>query len=318
MEGALQLIWSGAPADAVLEYLRATCSTTAGISSCITRIRKRAMKELGRPVEAAAMAPYAAEEGVAAFLSMSLEDMVRTQRAHRSDPTWSEPAEAALRSLKLLPPNLEGLRLSPRELLALKRSAEASLLDKQRTVLHVDGEWIRHAIAMAQTCTVHHTYPEIVLPLLLLTGRRTTEVLNGQSTFSPTARGTVARFAGQIKKKGTGAPYDIPLLCDFETLRHAMGVLRDKQSNRVLDAVTCNNLYQKELNGAAPRIFPFVKNVHQLRGVYIASVFRLYQCDVTFNLVAMRALGHTKLSDSLHYNCEVVHGLPEDAFGPLP
>lgn len=48
--------------------------------------------------------PFEREEGVAAFLEMPLDDMVRQQRLHAAAPQWSEEAEATLASLDLQNP----------------------------------------------------------------------------------------------------------------------------------------------------------------------------------------------------------------------
>ena len=157
-------------------------------------------------------------------------------------------------------------------------------------------------------------------PLLLLSGRRTTEICNGHSTFAPTERRTVCMFTGQVKKRGAVGAYAVPLLCDYATFRDALGVLRAKQGGERLEPVACNNRYQKMLNAATPRLLPFARHAHALRAVYAAFAFHLYACDVTFNRATMRILGHERLDLSLSYNAVVLHdvGLPAGCYGPLP
>ena len=196
----------------------------AALSNTITRIRNVMMEELPTP-SCDALLPYAGEDGVAEFCTLSLSEMVDAQRKHRKEKTWSEGAEAALASLQLLPLNLALLKLSQEELLSLESAREATLLDKQQDLIHVHGahQWLLYAIQLARTCKVTDSFARIALPICLLTGRRTTEVLNGKSTFLPTLRPTVCLFTGQLKKRGGEAPpYEIPLLCDIDTITHAM------------------------------------------------------------------------------------------------
>eukprot|EP00966_Prymnesium_polylepis_P302143 6980583-Prymnesium_polylepis.1 len=198
----------------------------------MSRIKSAWMKGAPVPPEVATMmAAYRNESGVETFLSLPLSEMVRVQREHRSDPVWSEAAEVALQSLALLPPNVAALKLNHQELISLKRKREDTLISKQEELLHVRNAatWIQCAIVAARTSTPDMSIPRLALPLLLLSGRRTSELLNGKSTFEATERPTTCIFKGQIKKRGNDAPYEIPLLCDFATFTHALNVLRLKQ-----------------------------------------------------------------------------------------
>ena len=212
--------------------------------------------------------------------------------------------------------NVHALSLTKSELLALTREREAALIKKQETLLHVPHQWLWYAIALAREATPDMSYARLTLPLLLLSGRRSTEILNGISTFAPTPRPTTCVFTGAVKKRGESTAFEIPLLCDSHTFARALGVLRAKQGGVQLDPKTCTNRYAKSLS--ASDLFP-VRNPHQLRAVYAAFVYHLYTADVTFNRAAMRFLGHEKLETSLSYNSVVLHGeLPAGAYGPLP
>ena len=57
--------------------------------------------------------------------------------------------------------------------------------------------------------------------------------------------------------------------------------------------------------------FSFATHVHELRAVYAAMAFHLYQCNsTTFNRAAMRILGHERLDVSLSYNAVALHDMP--------
>ena len=61
-------------------------------------------------------------------------------------------------------------------------------------------------------------------------------------------------------------------------------------------------------------------SVHALRSMYAAYVHHVYVCDCTFNIMAMRVLGHSSLEVSLSYNNAVLHGAEDCAgcLGALP
>ena len=108
------------------------------------------------------------------------------QRAHGAEPTWSTAEEAALAALPLVPRNVAALRLTGRELLELKRGQEARLLAKQERLVHVHGATVMlaRAIYLVRTSHAGMPIPRIALPLLLVSGRRTSELLNNKSDAS--------------------------------------------------------------------------------------------------------------------------------------
>ena len=322
MEVACAMLDKGDDGALVMRALREKCSTVAALSCCISRVRTAQLANAPVPEYVTeTMRPFTAEPGVRAFLPLPLAEMLRVQRDHAYDPTWSASAEAALASLRLLPDNLRALKLSQKELVSLKRTRDGALIGKQESLLHVHGagEWLRYAVVLAQQSTVEMSFARLALPLLLLTGRRTTEILNGKSTFLPMPRTNTCLFTGAIKKRGAASPpFEIPLLCEYEVVDHALKVLRSKQGWEQLEPAACNNRYHRRLNRVD--LFPFVSNVHQLRAVYAAFAFHLFTSDVTFNRAAMQMLGHEKLEVSLSYNAVVLHDLDVHAgcYGPLP
>lgn len=331
METACAMLRDGRGGREVMQMLREHYASDDGVlnanalSVCVSRVRAAILAESCTPADVAvAMAPYAATEpGVAAFLALPLSGMVRVQREHQFDPSWSDDAEAALQQLALIPDALRCLKLSQSELVRLKRAREGVLIRKQETLVHVRdaGRWLAYAIELAQQSTTAMSFPRLALPLLLLSGRRTTELLNGKSTFEPTTSGasTCCVFTGAVKKRGAATSYVIPLLCEHATFAHALGVLRAKQEYEQLEPAACNNRYQKMLNKSTAEVLPIATNVHRLRAIYAALAYHLYASDVTFNRAAMRMLGHEKLDVSLSYNTVVLHDAPlPGSYGLLP
>lgn len=327
METFAKMLLSGEDGQRVLELLRRDphnpCKqrTPAALNTALTRLRAKVFPKLPPP-DLTSLHPFAHEDGVAHFLTLPLTTMIKVQREHEVDPDWSEEAETALASLCLLPANVTALRMSKRDLVAFKRDRETALLKKQDALLHVEpaGQWLEHAITLARLSTVDMSTERLAIPLLLLSGRRTSEILNGKSTFSATTRPTVCVFTGALKKRGVDATAEIPLLCDFETFRFALSILREKQGGLQLEPVACNNEYHRRLKDTLPSIFPFCVNPHTLRGVYAQMVYHLYSSDVTFNRVAMKVLLHDELDVSLSYNSVELHEFPFPAgcLGALP
>jgi hypothetical protein len=299
----------------VMTMLRESCKTVAALSVCISRIRSAIIPKLLMPT-CEALYPYMLEDGVASFMSASLAEKVTIQRAHRVDHCWSFAAEIALKSLNLLPANVEGLKLTEMELVQLSRVRESALINKQEVVhVYAAGTWLEHVISLARTSDITFSFARLALPLLILSGRRTTEIMNGKSTFLPSPMSTTtAWFTGQIKRRGAETSYEIPLLCDYDTFAYCLAVLREKQKGEQLDAIACNNRYHKSLNIETRRVCPQAKSVHSFRAMYGTYAFHLYKTSVTFNRCLMLILGHEKLGVSLSYNNWVLHGM--EAFYP--
>lgn len=319
---AVAMLENGKRGEEVMDFLRSRCKTEAALSCTVSRVRGVLIAKLRVPPEVeGAMSPFRGEPGVDAFLKLPLNEMLRLQAAHAADPRWSDEAEAALARLQLLPPEIAKLRLSARESAGLKRGREASLLKRQEEVAHVHRahEWLCYAVGLARAATVDMGAVQVALPLLLLSGRRSSELLNGLSSFTPTERPTVVRFRGAIKKRGADTEFPIPLLCDSATFLHALSVLRAVQGGQQRTPEDCNQAYERPLNTLLPRLFPIACNVHQLRSIYASMAYHLYSSTMTFNRAAMLFLGHEKIGTSLSYNRVVVHDAGfAGSFGPLP
>jgi hypothetical protein len=292
----------------VMPSLREQCKTPAALATALTRIRKLVFAALPVP-DCRTLEPYALEPGVAAFLAAPLAERVRVQREHVSRPTWSVGAEAALAVLQLVPPNVESLRLDRHELVAYKRDRADSLFVKQERLIRVPNAatLLAQIVEMARTSVPKMTYTRLAIPLMLLSGRRTTEIMNGLSAFEKVGA-TTCTFTGQLKKRGVASePYVIPLLCDYGVFAHALRALRAKQRHVTLDAAKCNSRYHRRLNIAARSLFPVthpahLRTCHELRAMYAAYAYHMYEHSVTFNYFACWALGHESIQVSLSYN----------------
>ena len=328
-EGTKRLL-AGQSADEVLDLVRAhfaksKTSKPFALKNCIDRIRKATIAQMPQPnVDSmhAFVGPFGSEPGVAEFLAASVKEKLAIQKKHRYDKSWSAAAETALAALELVPENVAQFVLSKEEAVATKRVSKEHLQAKQATTIIIsDGAAMLNA---AQTIlqSPNSTLEELSIALLIVTGRRQCELMNGKSHFTPAVHPFACVFDGQIKVRypNVALPYVIPLLAPSAVVRGAIDRLRQLQGDEVvgLDNEAVTQKYHYGLTCALKRIFPGMTNVHKLRALYANYVFTLYTASGTFNDCCMRVLGHSEIEDSLCYNNFKIHGLASGAWGPLP
>eukprot|EP00966_Prymnesium_polylepis_P208056 4819421-Prymnesium_polylepis.1 len=85
-------------------------------------------------------------------------------------------------------------------------------------------------MALKAADTITTSFPALAIPLLVLSGRRQTEIM-GNGSFAPGPIPMSATFTGQLKKKSQAAgAYVIPLLCPYDVFAKGIVVLRAKQA----------------------------------------------------------------------------------------
>ena len=323
---------AGACAQAAIATLRQTYTTESSLGSAMSRVRAAILDRGERPREyddAPLRALASGNPEIQAFLDAPLREQYDIQKAHRTRAAWGAEAEQELSRLRLLPANLDAFRLSRDETLSLKRQREASLLRKSDAPLTVPcfAKLLATVRAMLETATPNDTYARLILPLLLVSGRRFAEVANGRSTFVPLPAEHYAVFTGQLKKKGgvAPAPYTIPLLVPFGSFATGLLALRQKQACALANLTNAETTkrwqktVQRGLDGGALPGFPPTAHIHDLRATYVAAVGELFVSPVSAPRMAMRVLGHETLQDSLAYSHVRVEGVGELAasLGPL-
>ena len=286
------------------------------------------------------------EPDIAAFLSAPIGVQMAIQESHATKPTWSHEAELALASLQLQSRTMESFKLSHEEVIELKRQQEAAVVAKNDNPITVPDYVLKAVTTMLENATPDQSYASLILPLLLVTGRRTAELCNGKSIFAPAPEGEMyAVFTGQLKKKeGTATPYTIPLLVPYRTFQHAWMALRHKQSepssysniaagslsnkqinhrfSKTLDrALNPGHWYQSKKNKPKPSLItglPLGLHAHDLRCIYVALVFHCYRCPASFLRTIMKVLGHETMKDSMPYATVRIEGEGwRGAFGSL-
>lgn len=205
-----------------------------------------------------------------------------------------------------LPPNVRGFTITRDELRQCKRESARRAIVKNRRVERVRGrDMLRHARDVV-SCVVNErcSIPELTLALILLTGRRECEILNGQSEFSLHTEYSLY-FRGQAKKRGSSDDeYVIPTLAPADDIVRAMERLRHRQGGVVLGNRETSRRYQSYLSRhlSSSAVWSEAGRVHSLRGLYACMAFRLFEWeDHSQAFVAMCILGHTSLHDSLVY-----------------
>ena len=196
--------------------------------------------------------------GVDAFVDSSLREQLITQKEHEEEPVWPEvEVESALQRVQLLPRGVRTFVLSKQVHEHLKRKHEASIVSKNERILYVKTDIIDTCVTLLKSATVKSSYPKIAIPLLLLSGRRTSEIMNGLSTFTHVPGDVrMCTFRGQLKKRGTAEVYTIPLLCDWDTFARGISILREKQGCEKLGSIECKRRYQPNLQAALRDVLP--------------------------------------------------------------
>ena len=265
------------------------------------------------------LTPFQDHPEIAAFLNAPLKEQEQIQKRHRKCPTWSKEAEAALQSLKLLPECLTHFKVSEAEWNAIRKEKEDAHAKRMHKPVRIPeaGRMLTSAIEQLQLASVTDSFPHLTLPLLLVSGRRLTELLNGRSTFRKASERSV-HFYGQLKTP-TVVEYEIPLLCPSDLFLHAFGILREKQG--VIGGAgwsdeDVNQRYAGNLRRGMELYFPAVTHPekkqgspHLLRSIYAKFVEKLYDYSCTENYLMMRILGHADFKKSLWYMAVKLEGV---------
>ena len=329
---AAQKLIASFPGYEVRAELEKTNVKLSSLSSTMSRVRSIVVEAGHRHPEyeasTVALRAYESDPAVAEFLTAPLSKQLSTQRSHAATPSWSEEMETALAAVKLLPSNMDTFALTRFESLELKRQQETALLIKNETVIVVQnaGRVLKRIEEMLESAPMMNSTAVLAIALLIVSGRRTSEILNGRSTFQPVPgdeRSTL--FSGQLKKRGEGHSYTIPLLVPYTTFARGIEELRRRQGGKV---EMTNREVSKEYSMPIKRELQrcergrsFVRlphlKPHDLRSMYMAFVWQCFQCQHSFPRTCMRCLGHVSLAESLSYANVRVEGVDENAFGPL-
>ena len=326
LNAAFERLMQGEEGSVIVDLLRSKYSKHS-VKTNVTNLKRRLMEaEYRHPAydkTAYALRKHEAEsEDIKRFLRAPLHVQYKIQKRHRKLKTWSRAAEAKLQRIRLLPDNLKSLKITKRETDDIKRDVRGKRRERMALVVKIPrgGDMLEHAKSILEHATVKTNYAALCCSLALVSGRRSTELLNQRSRFIVNGRRTVL-FEGQLKKDDP-KPYTIPILVDPNLFMSAMQVLRAKQgdisnlSNEQVQDKYNGSLTPKRINVAFWKGIP---KLHFLRTSYAKFVDHLFDHTMTYNYLCCKALGHADEKESLNYcgaSLEDIDHLRR-TFGPL-
>ena len=252
-----------------------------------------------------------------------------------------------------LPSSMATFKLTREEVVSLKQGQELAQLHKNEHMLVIPDAraLLKRTEELLLSAKPTHSNPRLLLPLLLVSGRRLSEMTSPRVSYSPVAEHPYYCTAvGILKKRQEAFTGRIPLLVPWTTFKAGLDAWRQKQraettdkrrlrAKKALDELTNKELkvrYDLPMTVAIQRNYVFTLpmymrhnkdreltlqhcKVHDLRAIYAAFVFALYDCDESFNRAAMRACLHDSLSESLSYSHVRLDGTEglHDCLGPL-
>lgn len=229
--------------------------------------------------------------------------------------TFPHDFKVQLLKIRLLPDNVARLKLSEDEGRNCQKMQKNRRISKNAALVHIgDGYAFHRQHSKMLESPQDLSVVRLCLCLAFVSGRRETEILNGRSEFTP-VDGTPfhVRFKGQLKKNQSAkdAPLIIPLLVESSVFIAGLKTLRSKQSQDtpLLTNKQIAARYTSQLHGAQKRLYPGLNKTHDLRGLYVQYVNTMFGHGVALPLLCMLCLGHSDISDSLHYMSYSVAGM---------
>ena len=259
---------------------------------------------------------------------MTPKQMYDTVRFHKKAPfcEGADAVNAALRDVRVMPANVEAFRLSTNEAAECREEQKLALIEKNVSTVTVEAPsaLLRQMVAHLEAPDAVSTI-QLVIALLFVSGRRSTELLNQRSTFRAIPeRPFHCIFVGQLKKHTAEECKDafmIPLLCRCDVFLAALTAFRATPKQRaILEGAYSNKqvakVYTSQLHYGQKRHLPMLNKMHDLRSLYARYVEACFEHTLAVPLLCKLVLGHDDMSESLHYVSLRVEGV-EDRFGPL-
>lgn len=201
--------------------------------------------------------------------------------------------------------NVAQLRITRNEMIECKRLGIQSTLRKNRFRVRVNGRQLLDASRRVLEDVGKHRFALLAFAIMLGTGRRTCEVLNGSSRFDLIENEPYAlKFYGAAKRRGKrDATMWIPTILRADDLLRAIAELRRRQGHQIISNELASLRYQSLLARelACSDVWKQCPKVHSLRGLYCCMALRLFRWNESDAFVAMSILGHAGLTESLVY-----------------
>ena len=257
IEVAIRALLNGEDGSQVLDMLKTNYSANLyTLSAKTSEIKSAVLDRYILPQEynakIAELQPYIEEcPDINKFLKTSHSKKYDIQRMHVKSPQWPAPAEELLQAIPLAPKGISTFFLSAAENARLKAMKKVSRKSKNKSVHRISDApaTLKTAESLLNNANSKAAFHKLQLPLLLVTGRRFAEIMNGRSKFTPIEDQPYhARFTGQLKRKRgdesemedsdneddrydseDDSTYKIPLLVPFDTFEKGWKALREKQ-----------------------------------------------------------------------------------------
>lgn len=305
LDGCQTALVEGATSEEVMARLRAQYTTAQCLRSKTCHLRTHyngPLDAAGRALvhEAAAMATTPAQTD-------ALRQWIAGYGRRPWKPTGNAPLDALLRKRTLLPANVDGLRITHEEVARCKELGRYRAVEQHKTATRVDGAAVVAHVCEALSRPSALGLYDLALLLLAASGRRTVEILNGRSTFAPSAKGEHwALFEGQAKVRKPIPAYDIPLVVPFAVFSAALAELRRRQPATIKTCTSeqISRRYQSAIGKHLERdsVLSVASTPHKLRGIYVWLVYRLFDWgDNYVSYVAYKVLGHADIGESHPY-----------------
>ena len=341
----IEMLSQGISASVVLAFLRTNYTKTCTLATVVSKIRRLFMKTEKRHkmyqktskrflsvITKRKISKKCREIGLN-FLNQSLlmqNKLLKTMKKKIQLKEFCfghEDVNESFNNIKLLPNNVKYFKVSLDESLNCKDKniKQREKRNRNMTEIFKGDELLEYCRDIIKNATVRTPLSKLAIALLLVCGRRLSELLNQKSVFTSIKEFPFACvFTGQLKTVFVPT-YNIPLLIEFRHFEKAYKLLQqiqksqDEKANRIhvydIDNDGVNQRYNNNLLKALRRDKIFgscIKNtkllkIHLLRSIYVQMCYKAFDLksngdNPTLNIIAKSILGHQSLDYSLYYN----------------
>lgn len=170
----------------------------------------------------------------------------------------------------------------------LKQNAD---IRDNRKLIPIEQKIIEHAITLKTSTNMY----DLAIFLLLVTGRRSSELLTGK--YIADSNGKDIKMRGILKRTDTKQCNFTPLVKPsivLSTLRRFRTYIKNKPISR--------GTFNRGLNRRIKKLFGSTYKPHTLRGVYVTYLFKFRNTgDLKINTFIKNQLCHQSINSSLNY-----------------
>ena len=291
----------GEDGAAVMDDMKTRYTTTGSLNSKMSIVRS-----MIRPTAAFEAAVRARLEGEPE------ETIVKALKGGRHPKLARDHDAATDRLPSRWPESVWTFRIGRAEIKTHKKNACRARIQKNAQRLQVNGRQLLSECRSVIDAAERACPAKLALALMLVTGRRMCEILNGCSRFVPCEAPFRVSFAGQAKQRVDGHNYVIPVLHDVESISAALRIVASRfppafdphDDQRTKNRKT-SRAYQSRLSRTlhGDAVLAQTGRPHALRGAYAcmcASLF-VWENDPAPAYVTMFVLGHKSIEESLVY-----------------